>query len=581
MIMRYQITHIIYRNHGLISFEVINYQIYRTFHLQVTLTSMFATRKKLETVNTRMNQFNEHIKIYALLFVLAAAIVLPMTKLSSSLVYPYTSDGITYVEAAQNLLAGNGLLVTPFGSEPYAVDLEPLKVFQPGYPVLIAGATMLGLGAADAALWISIFCWAALLPAIFFCLRPLIGFLPASICGLVTVFSAPALFTGPNAFSDMPCLLATCLSLGVLFRSIGDKPWWAGVLFSGLLAGLAYSLRNSAMALLISICVMFFLAAATRLISVRRASTFFVLWCLGVFPILALLWGRNFALFGSIQPYSHPPAGLDLLTVVRQYFGSLLFALSGSRKVAMLAWDSKAFVAITLPAGVAIAFGAWRRWPGMPLQTRLAVFTIGLYVATGSVMLVSAHYLVGAHDYGTGRYAMQYSWLILAAIAIAAGAVEGRRLQRALVVGGLLATLGLVASHGTFIYEFSQKPPSVRKMLLNDEQLLSKVKTIPGDGLIMTNLVGFLSLETNRHVRNLETSGMPDINKYMNNLANTLGRAARSTTRPVYGVILPLENFLQPTYATRWQQVFLDALPKEFVVLDRTQNMILIRTKEH
>jgi len=522
------------------------------------------------------------LRIYLPLWLIAAVIVMALVNISAPIIYPYTSDGLGYIEAAQNLLAGNGLLVTPFDPEPYDIDLEPLRLFPPGYPVLIAGASLLGFDVAKAALGISIFAWIALLPAIVFCLRPLIGVIPASICGLLTILSAPAFTTGPMAFADIPFLLVTCLCFGILFRSVDENPSREGILLAGLLAGVAYSLRNAGISILLSVSAAFVLAAMARMLRLRPAMTMLGLWWAGVLPVLVLLWVRNIVVFGKMQPYSHPPAPAEtgLLHIMRQYSESVLFVLTGSHKIAMLAWDYKILAVIVLPVTAATAWGIMSRWSRMSLQARFAVIAICFYVVIGSAMVLLAHYLMGAHDYGTGRYAVQYTWLILALVAIAWSTIKWQR-QIIGTLAGVAVIFALISSQGYFIFEFSQKKPFSRKLLLSDEELFSTVRAIPDNALIVTNLVGYLKLETGKHVRNLEISGMPDAGAYMKNLSITLEDIAKNTNRPVYGVILPIDAFLKPEHDGRWQDIFLGTLPNDFTLLRRTKHMLLIQYMSH
>jgi hypothetical protein len=520
------------------------------------------------------------LRIYIPLWFIAAATVVALVSISTPIIYPYTTDGLIYIEAAQNLLAGNGLLITPFDPAPYDVDLVPLRSFPPGYSVLIASISFLGFDVAKTALGISIFSWIALLPAIVFCLRPIIGLFLASICGLLTILSAPAFLTGPMAFSDMPFLLTACLCFAILFRSVAEKQHWKGILLAGLLAGAAYSLRNAGIAILLSVSAALVFAFMVGIMRLRPAMTILGLWWAGALPMLVLLWVRNITVFGKIQPYSYPPAPAEagLLHIIRIYGETALFALTGSHKIAMLAWDYKLLAVTALPVATATAWGIMTHWPRMSLQVRFAIIAICFYVSIGSAMVVLAHYLMGAHDYGTGRYALQYMWLVLALVVIGWSSIKWKR-QNIAVLAGVAVIFALLTSQGNFIYSFSQKNPFSRKLLRDDKEMLGTVHAIPDNALIVTNLVGFLKLETGKHVRNLEISGMPDVRAYMRNLNIALDDVAQKTKRPVYGVILPIDAFLNPQYNERWQGMYLSALPEGFILLQRTKNMLLVQAK--
>ena len=74
---------------------------------------------------------------------------------------------------------------------------------------------------------------------------------------------------------------------------------------------------------------------------------------------------------------------------------------------------------------------------------------------------------------------------------------------------------------------------------------------------------------------------MPDAGAYMKNLSIALEDVAKNTSRPVYGVILPIDAFLKPEHDGRWQGIFLGALPESFVLLRQTKNMVLVQAKRH
>ena len=98
----------------------------------------------------------------------------------SGFLFAYFPDSASYIEAARSLVQGNGLMRTaPLARLDLAV--EPLSLWPPGYPLLIAAASILsGLPAEDAALWIGYVATAGVAAAIYFCLVSLRNKYPRS-----------------------------------------------------------------------------------------------------------------------------------------------------------------------------------------------------------------------------------------------------------------------------------------------------------------------------------------------------------------------------------------------------------------
>jgi hypothetical protein len=85
------------------------------------------------------------VLLYASLLVAGAGVVSIYTASVAPLIYPFiTGDSAQYLETARHFRAGEGLMVTPWLQQ-YDADLVPLRIFPPGYPLLIAIVSYLGL----------------------------------------------------------------------------------------------------------------------------------------------------------------------------------------------------------------------------------------------------------------------------------------------------------------------------------------------------------------------------------------------------------------------------------------------------
>ncbi len=158
------------------------------------------------------------MRLSLILLGIGAAIVIGYSLLFGTLIYPFSPDSSAYIEAARNLLAGHGLVLTPKAIQ-YDLEYEPLQLFPPGYPLLIALIAALGLPPADVALWLARISWALLPLVAVFCLRPVMATKGAVVVAIMVMLSPGLMGNGYKALSDAPFLLLTMVSFGLLLRS--------------------------------------------------------------------------------------------------------------------------------------------------------------------------------------------------------------------------------------------------------------------------------------------------------------------------------------------------------------------------
>ncbi len=160
--------------------------------------------------------------------------------------YPFANDTTGYLQEAQNWLHGEGLL-RGTGWSDTARDFSVFPLYPPGFSLVIGGLSKLGLSLPHAALTASWLAWLLLLPAIAYTVRPLVGRWPAMVIAVLAVSSPGFIEWGYLALSDAGMTLFSVLSLGILLRQDCNRNGnWHAILLSGLLAGCAYSLRNAA-----------------------------------------------------------------------------------------------------------------------------------------------------------------------------------------------------------------------------------------------------------------------------------------------------------------------------------------------
>jgi hypothetical protein len=223
----------------------------------------------------------------------------------------FSWDSAIYIETAQSLLAGRGLqhrVAYDYGTRVW----EPLRLWPPGYPLLIAGLAWTGLDARLAAIAISIGASVVVIVMLIVFWSALTHW-SLALLGVGMLALNPAFVAlSSHAMSDMPyyaAVLVACWCLDRWTRLDSRTGAWRWLLAAGLLSGVAWTLRNAALAWLFAV-VVFFLAF-------RRPVSALLVWVCGVLACIGPVAIRNALVFGSAQPYSMPPSELSWLDNVR------------------------------------------------------------------------------------------------------------------------------------------------------------------------------------------------------------------------------------------------------------------------
>lgn len=540
-----------------------------------------------------MHKTYQHVLLlYGVLFVIGLATVSGFIEIAAPAHYLYTSDGITYAEVARNILAGKGISATPFAPEPYNVDLEPLRIFQPGYPILIAAFAMLGMQPENLVVWLSVGAWVFLFPAFAFALRLLLSPPWTAVFSYIAATSSGMFTYGFAALTDVPSLLLIVISFGLLLRGLKSDNM-PKLLASGFFAASAYAMRNTGAAFLISVgavMVGYILIEPTKW---KKQTYLTMTWVLGALPIIVLLWGRNYLLFGNIQTYSHPPADTPPVSAIRDYLWHFIFEVAPNKTIAQLAWDIKLLIAIGLPALVFMFISLRKQWPYLQSAGRTAVLILGVYLLVGSTMVIYANIKWGAE--GFDRYALQYGWLFLALLSIALNFRPSEKISLLKFILAGAAVSAFLIARWDYAVDYAHQPPDVRQVLVKDTHLIQAVKNVPANALVATNLIGFLPLETGRPIRNIEFKSSKSIDNYISNLNQRLNQIADGVGhRPFYAAILPTKDIMEAEYGKKWyvaitqqintpgkidpawQTLFLKGLSGKLYVVDKTPTMILI-----
>ncbi|MDP2025297.1 hypothetical protein [Sulfuriferula sp.] len=518
--------------------------------------------------------------------------------------FPFEEDSATYVEMARNLRLGQGLKETP-SVEAYNQDLIDVSVWPPGYSVLIWAIASTGLTETAAARFIASASLVLLPSLLVFALLPLLGRRLAIVVAVLSVLSPVVMRFGYIAMTDLPFLLMAAFSLGLLFRYSTPERALQGLFWSGIVAGLAYTLRNAGTAVFAAVIASFFAAWITGILNRSQAILRGGVWVLGALLGAAPLIAKNLIVFGSLQPYSWPRSQLGFLFNLRQYLGLQLRDFGGFHSLAQFPWHTLPFVIVGGILVSLLALTLVRIWPGWSPRQRFALLTLLLYFGAGCAMLILSATLYKFSDIGLSpRYPIQYTWLMLA-IVMAAWAST----RRTITLTGKI-TLALVLSvlvMGRIAYlhnEFSeakdatdayrgladlthglpataqslyQKHPwtldaQLKRRVAEDTSLTATLQRLPKQAYLIGYPGYVIRLMTGQAVRSIYNSATPEDVW----LVAIKTRQHINPHRPLYLIFYPPPIIFM---SADWQQAMLTSMPTGFSLLERTPNRMIFQAE--
>lgn len=426
---------------------------------------------------------------YLLALCIGALAVAWYAFLLADIRYLYTPDSAAYIEAARNLIAGNGLVMSSSLGDP--TPTAPLALFPPGFPLLIAGVAILtGLDEALAAITVSWASWALLPSALFFALSPLLRRGHVHLLSVLVVTSPGMAENGWLALSDTSFLVLIITSFGLLIRAatLREGGTAQAMMGAGLLCGFAYLLRNSGTAAFVATAFSFACMAFFRAVALRTALKWLGWWSIGVLAAVIPLWLRNLAVFGTLQPYRMPPSDIDLLTNIRTYLQSMLIDISGVKAIGMVAWDITTLLPVTAVFSIAALAATprlFRAWKGSSPEEKLGITLLGSYVIAGASMVILARTLYQWGEPINLRHVIQYNWALFALVSIALAAIRIRSLNAIVLV----LTVTLVFTHWFHNSEKINNDRNVHRTVVESADPLRAIALQPDQGVTFTNKV--------------------------------------------------------------------------------------------
>jgi len=230
----------------------------------------------------------------------------------------YTMDSMIYITAAEQFSAGGGLMSTNFGLTPVEKDLIPLTFYPPGFSFLIAFFRLLGLNEVTSAVFVPGVCF-VLLPAAFcFVFRRITSPQTAMIIAFISTFMAITVQSAFFALSDVPFLLFSLISLGIMIDGI-EKESNIHSFAGGLLVGICVLVRLMGGALVIGILGGLLFGAVLKILPRKLFWRLGINFCLGCALVLIPYAWRNWIVSRSVMTFSDLPAHTSLPLVIKEY----------------------------------------------------------------------------------------------------------------------------------------------------------------------------------------------------------------------------------------------------------------------
>ena len=468
---------------------------------------------------------------YIIALLLGVAIAASFLAMVAPITFLYRHpDGSHYLEAARNFLAGHGLMVTA-GLEKFPLATVPLSLEPPGYPMIVAlGSKLFGIDPewfAPSITWAS---WALLPPALLFALRPVLRNWSIHVINVLVMIAPGVIENAWQPLTDVPFLLVTILSFGLLFRGSRPRANPYLLISSGILAGLAYSLRNVGLALFASVA-----AGYVVLIPLKQLHSDVVIrrilwWGAGAAIVLIPLEIRNLDIFGTFQPYQMAPSQLGLLVNIRYYLlKSLTDVIAIHGLTSAFLWNGKfifATGAVVLILAAANRKPLLRLWTELPTGRKEALIIFTANILAGSAIVILARSRYQWNELINQRQIFQYDWLFLAicALLLEQAAPFSRKTLAAIstsvmILAGLRMTYAwqeiemdrqeyAVAQNASDLVTAAQTiPPSsalaMKLVIARDQGLIRALKDLPADTILVSNYDDVLRVKTGRVVHNI------------------------------------------------------------------------------
>ncbi|CAD6877346.1 hypothetical protein [Methylomonas albis] len=359
--------------------------------------------------------------------------------------FPFSPDSAGYIEQARNFLDSGSLLNTPYGLVPGDQDQVENRLFPIGFAVVLAAVSSFGIDAKDAAVGLAHFSAITLPWLLFFSFRRSLGTIHALLLAGLAVLSPGVLKHSLMGLTDVFGLWLATAAIGLTLNSRSI----VGFIFAGLLAGVAYAIRNVHLALLATIVLYFgycWLSGAAR---ERRAVVLQTLAAMfGMAVVVVPLLLRNFVLFGSPNPYLMGPSTIGFVENLRTYIEALLKDGTACSECARyVAWSLPGLLGLGVLLIAAVYTVYKYLWSNVPNDGKKAFAISTIYLVTGSCVVVAARTRYQWGELINLRHTLQYSPYLLAGLFVLLANHGRAGVFKGLTTASLLVSACLVFFH--------------------------------------------------------------------------------------------------------------------------------------
>ncbi len=415
--------------------------------------------------------------------------------------FPFTTDSVIYVSTAENISHFKGLVFSNFFVQPAIPDSLPTIFEPPGYPILIAALKFFGINAYTASLvWPRI--GFLFLPFLFFIVfRKLMPSIVAWVASFVCTFMFPVVKCSLMAWTDVPYLCFSLISLAMVFHII-EKRTKVPIFFiflTGIITGYAFLIRYVGLPLNLSIGIGLIGAFVIGLINFKDFLTTTAVYVLGVFLVVAPYVIRNLIVFGRIQPLSMRPSKISLQVSLHDYFRSL----------AEMVFTNRIFegVVFILMAGLIAGFVLFA-WNTVKHEKTVFIYALILlvYFVLDSVFLIGFKTIYLTPESIDERFLIQLAWIFMGGLVYAVHAVLKRlnafvALDIKSITALILFAFVLVQVFPAVDFYYTQK--TIKKVSEKIEQYAPLVQRLPKDCVIVSNVAEITYYFAKRNVRML------------------------------------------------------------------------------
>ncbi|MES2294158.1 MAG: hypothetical protein V4527_12725 [Pseudomonadota bacterium] len=373
-----------------------------------------------------------------------------------------------------------------------------------------------------------------------FALRPILrSWYVYIVIGLV-MFSPGAITESWLPMTDLPFLLLTVLSFGLLFRGAGAAVRPLPLLLSGLTFGLAYGVRNVGVASFVAILGAYAVLALLRIVGAKTALQKLAWWGIGAALVAVPLIVRNLIVFHALQPYTMPPSTLGYSGNIRYYVSATLGDIIAGQKIQhVVTWNNMIILAVALVAMAAawlVRTGTARIWRGLPPASKEILVLLCAYVAAGAAVVIAARSRYEWGEFIGPRHVLQYDWILLGLTAFLVerwGRLSRVALSALLIVVVLLAGLRLQFAGRELAMRREEVATTMRTqdplalasmktgsfrlatnlLITRDPQLLEAIRDLPPATVLVSNYDNVLRLVSGRMVHSLYANGECDLPK--------------------------------------------------------------------